>query len=78
MVTKEQIKKEVDNLPENLLDEVHDFLISISEKNSTEESEEEKRKKWKEWWNNTETTAPADFMTDRVQLPLENRGKMFD
>lgn len=44
MVTKEQIKKEVDNLPENLLNEVHDFLISISEKTNTEESEEEKRK----------------------------------
>jgi len=77
MVTKEQIKKEVDNLPENLLDEVHDFLISISEKNSTEESEEEKRKKWDAWWKNLENFSP-DFMNERIQPPLETREKMFD
>ena len=53
-------------------------LKKAVEQDDSEESEEEKRKKWKEWWNNTETTAPADFMTDRIQLPLENRGKMFD
>jgi hypothetical protein len=69
MVTKEQIKKEVDNLPENLLDEVHDFLISISEKNSTKESEEEKRNKWDAWWKNLEIFSP-DFMNERIQPPL--------
>jgi hypothetical protein len=77
MVTKEQIKKEVDNLPENLLDEVHDFLISISEKNNTEESEEEKRKKWDAWWKNLENFSP-DFMNERTQPPLETRENMFD
>lgn len=77
MVTKEQIKKEVDNLPENLLNEVHDFLISISEKTNTEESEEEKRKKWDAWWKNLENFSP-DFMNERTQPPLETRENMFD
>lgn len=77
MVTKEQIKKEVDNLPENLLDEVHDFLISISEKQTTEESEEEKRKKWDAWWKNLENFSP-DFMSERIQPPLEKRENMFE
>jgi hypothetical protein len=34
------------------LDEVHGFLISISEKTNREETEEEMRKKWDAWWNN--------------------------
>ncbi len=29
MITKEELKKEVDNLPENLLDEVHAFLKDL-------------------------------------------------
>jgi uncharacterized protein HemX len=77
MVTKEQIKKEVDNLPENLLDEVHDFLMAISEKNNQEESVEEKRKKWDAWWKNLENFS-SDFMNERIQPPLEKRENMFD
>ncbi|MBX2915584.1 MAG: hypothetical protein KF856_09985 [Cyclobacteriaceae bacterium] len=77
MVTKEQIKKEVDNLPENLLDEVHGFLISIAEKNNREESVEETRKRWDAWWKNLENFSP-DFMNERIQPPLETRQNMFD
>lgn len=34
MVTKEEIKKEVDKLPENMLDEVYKLLRSLSIDNS--------------------------------------------
>jgi len=33
MVTKEEIKKEVDNLPNNLLEEVYVYLKEVTEKN---------------------------------------------
>lgn len=76
MATKEEIKKEVDKLPANLLDEVHSYLKSVRDKNSL--SEDEARRKWKEWWDDPETTFSPDFMNERVQPPLENRVKMFD
>lgn len=34
MVTKEEIKKEVDKLPENMLDEIYKLLRSLSIDNS--------------------------------------------
>jgi hypothetical protein len=78
MITKEEIKREVDNLPINLLDEVYSYLKNVSLINKKELSEEENKKRWKEWWDNPETTASADFMIERVQPPLEIREKMFD
>jgi len=76
VATKEEIKKEVDKLPANLLDEVYSYLKSVRDKNSL--SEEEARIKWKEWWDDPETTFSPDFMNERIQPPLENRVKMFD
>jgi hypothetical protein len=76
MATKEEIKKEVDKLPANPLDEVYSYLKSVRDKNSL--SEDEARRKWKEWWDDPETTFSPDFMNERVQPPLENRVKMFD
>jgi hypothetical protein len=78
MITKEEIKREVDNLPTNLLDEVYSYLKNVSLISKEELSEEENKKRWEEWWNNPETTASADFMIERVQPPLEIREKMFD
>jgi uncharacterized protein HemX len=77
MVTKEEIKREVDMLPENLLDEVYSYLKNVSHKDKKELSEEENRKKWKEWWDNLKNFSP-DFMNERIQPPLETRENMFD
>lgn len=77
MVTKDQIKKAVDNLPNNLLNEVYSYLRTISANNKKELSEEESRKKWDTWWENLKNFTP-DFMNERIQPPLETREKMFD
>jgi hypothetical protein len=78
MVTKEEIKKEVDNLPANLLDEVYSYLKNVSLSNKKELSEVENRKRLEDWWNNPETTASADFMNERNQPPVQIRENMFD
>jgi hypothetical protein len=78
MITKEEIKREVDNLPNNLLDEVYSYLKNVSLVSKKELSEEEARRKWKDWWDDPETTFSPDFMNERIQPPLENREKMFD
>jgi uncharacterized protein HemX len=77
MVTKEEIKREVDNLPNSLLDEVFSYLKNISLTGKKEISEEENKKRWEEWWNNLEDFSP-DFMNERIQPPLEIRENMFD
>jgi hypothetical protein len=77
MVTKEEIKREVDNLPNSLLDEVLSYLKGISLVNKKEISDEENKKRWEEWWNNVKGFSP-DFMNERIQPPLETRENMFD
>lgn len=77
MVTKEEIKREVDRLPENLLDEVYDYLKNVAGRRRTETSEEEDRKRWDDWWDNLNNFSP-DFMNERVQPPTQIRENMFD
>jgi hypothetical protein len=77
MITKEEIKREVDKLPDNSLGEVYDYLKAVSGKKQPKVSEEETRKSWEEWWDNLESFSP-DFMNERIQPPLETREKMFD
>lgn len=45
MITKEEIKNEVDKLPDNLLVEVYDYLKTVARKEQTEVSEEVNKKK---------------------------------
>jgi hypothetical protein len=78
MVTKEEIKREVDNLPNNLLDEVYSYLKNVSLISKKELSEEEARRKCKDWWDDPETTASSDFMNERNQPPVQIRENMFD
>ena len=53
MVTKEEIKKEVDNLPDNLLNEVYSYLKEVTERNSKKPmTESEIRDHWEKWWKN--------------------------
>jgi uncharacterized protein HemX len=77
MITKEEIKKEVDNLPNSLLDEVYSYLKNVSLISKEELSEEENKKRWEEWWDNLNNFSP-DFMNERIQPPLEIRENMFD
>lgn len=78
MITKEEIKNEVDKLPDSLLAEVYDYLKTVAIKKQAEVSEEEDKKKWEEWWGNPETTASPDFMNERIQPPVQIRENMFD
>ncbi len=64
MVTKEQIKKEVDKIPDNLLDEAYALLKKITFQT--------KRITWKEWQNSLDKFTP-DFMNSRNQPPVQIR-----
>jgi hypothetical protein len=77
MVTKEEIKREVDKLPDSLLKEVYDYLKNVAEKKQTELTEEENKKRWEEWWENLKNFSP-DFMNERDQPPTQIRENMFD
>ena len=77
MITKEDIKREVDTLPENLLDEVYAYLTQVSPNKKVSQSEEERRKSWEAWWNNLRNFSP-DFMEERIQPPIQIRENLFD
>ncbi len=77
MITKEDIKREVDTLPENLLDEVYAYLTQVSQNKKGTQTEEERRKSWEAWWNNPEKVSD-DFMNERIQPPLQARENRFD
>jgi|GEM_PF-4147303 len=59
MITKEQVKKEVDMIPDNLLEEAYSLLRKISV--------QQKDFDWKNWERNLENFTP-DFMNDRTQV----------
>ena len=58
MVTKDQIKKEIDNVPDSLLEEVFAWLKKITGKT--------RRLTWAEWQANLTQFSP-DFMDNRSQ-----------
>ncbi len=76
MVTKEEIKKEVDNLPDNLLGDVYRFLKDVVSKRSRA-SVEDIRKKQDEWWINLKNFSP-DFMNERIQPDAQIRKNLFN
>jgi hypothetical protein len=59
MITKEQVKKEVDKIPDNLLEEAYSLLKKISGR--------QKNFDWKTWEKNLEKFS-ADFMNTRTQV----------
>ena len=61
MITKEELKKEVDKLPESLLDEVYSLLKRI-----TKHKKAGMKDDWNGWKNNLEKFTP-DFMSIREQ-----------
>jgi len=58
MITKEQIKKEVDKIPDNLLEEAYSALKKIATR--------QKDFNWKTWEKNLEKFT-SDFMNTRTQ-----------
>ena len=59
MITKEQVKKEVDKIPDNLLEEAYSLLKKISTR--------QKDFNWKDWEKSLEKFTP-DFMNTRTQI----------
>lgn len=68
MVTKEELKKEVDRLPESLLEEVYILLkrLVLQENAGTEENN------WTKWKQSLDKFTP-DFMDNREQATHQTR-----
>jgi uncharacterized protein HemX len=77
MITKEEIKKEVDKLPSSLLEEVYSFLKKVSQRAKGGVTEDKNSKKWEEWWSNLQKFSP-DFMNDRTQPKTQSRDNIFN
>ncbi len=68
MVTKEQVKKEVDNIPDNFLEEAYSLLKKISTR--------KEKFDWETWKKNLENF-PPDFMDTRTQ-PTDSPRDLFE
>ena len=78
MVTKEEIKKEVDNLPDNLLNEVYTFLKEVTERKSKKPlTDKEVRAHWGKWRKNLKNFS-SDFMNERNQPTDQQVRESFD
>lgn len=64
MITKEQVKKEVDRIPENLLGEAYTILKRLNERSRS--------MNWLDWQKSLDKFSP-DFMTNRIQPSQQNR-----
>jgi hypothetical protein len=70
MVTKEELKKEVDKLPDSLLDEVYILLKTmLRQKNTNRDNAQEG---WDSWKKNLEQFS-QDFMNSRNQSSQQSR-----
>lgn len=69
MVTKDELKKEVDKIPDNLLGEVYTFLKSV---NLGGRKENQDPAYWKNWEKNLGNFSP-DFMISRDQTIIQSR-----
>ncbi len=67
MISKEELKKEVDKLPETLLDEVYSLLKQVTlPKKASDDGD------WNKWKSNLEKFSP-DFMDTRQQTSQQIR-----
>ncbi|MBX2965047.1 MAG: hypothetical protein KF845_02790 [Cyclobacteriaceae bacterium] len=68
MVTKEELKKEVDKLPDSLLEEVYTLLkrLALQKKASAGENN------WTKWKHSLDKFTP-DFMDNREQFTHQTR-----
>lgn len=78
MVTKEEIKKEVDKLPNNILEEVYAYLKTVTDKKNTKPlTEKEIKDQWEKWWENLKNFSP-DFMEEHDQPTEHEVRESFD
>lgn len=77
MITKEELKREVDKVPENLLQEVFALLKRVILQNKSAAGRDyDLDKSWKKWKNSLEKFTP-DFMDKREQPTRQSR-ELFD
>ena len=69
MVTKDQLKKEVEKIPDNLLEEAYAFLKNV---NLEGEKKNQDPMYWKNWEKNLENFS-SDFMISRDQTIIQSR-----
>lgn len=70
MITKEELKKEVDKIPDNLLDQVYTLLKRVlADVTPLKTSSKEGLEKWR---NNLDQFT-SDYMMDRNQPSVQNR-----
>lgn len=69
MVTKDQLKKEVDKIPDNLLEEAYSLLKRV---NQDKNKENQGLARWDSWKTNLENFS-ADFMISRDQTIIQSR-----
>jgi hypothetical protein len=73
MITKEQLKKEVDKLPENLLEEAYALLKKVIFRNKKSiERRTGDDSRWKDWSENLQKFTP-DYMSNREQPSNQSR-----
>ncbi len=69
MVTKEELKREIDKIPENLLEEAYALLKNVNRGGKKGNSD---KKEWNNWRANLENFS-TDFMTSRDQTIIQSR-----
>nr|WP_295927323.1 DUF2281 domain-containing protein [uncultured Dyadobacter sp.] len=69
-----QIQKKVQGLPADVLQELYDYLESILEKR---QQQSELKDGLQEWWNGIADFSD-DFLTQRVQPPLDKSENLFE
>ena len=70
MITRDDLKKELDKLPESVLDEVYSLLTKI--KSNAKSRIGDNLNLWKTWIRNLDNFTP-DFMNHRDQSMNEQR-----
>ena len=68
MVTKDELKKEVGKIPDNLLEEAYDFFKNVN----LEGKKKQDPMYWQNWEKNLENFS-SDFMTSRDQTIIQSR-----
>ena len=69
MITKEELKKEVDKIPDNLLEEAYAFFKNV---NLEGKKKNQDPMYWKNWEKNLGNFS-ADFMITRDQAIIQSR-----
>lgn len=70
-----QVQRKMKELPADLLQEVYEYMESILERRKKEF--DRKDQQLEDWWNNI-THFSSDFMTQRVQPPLDKSENLFE